>query len=82
MLYNLGIVFLPSISKSDIGNFHIFVGISSSNNVCTLSGLVKSDAILANNLLCATPTFTVNPNSSFTLFFISYALFINVSPHK
>ena len=79
---SFGIVFLPSINNSETFSVHILLGISFSYNVCTLSGFVKSDAILANNLLCATPTFTVNPNSSFTLFFISYALFINISPHK
>ena len=79
ILYNLGTVLLPNMNSSDTGKFHIFVGISSSHNVCTLSGFVKSDAILASNLLCATPTFTVNPSSSFTLLFISFPLFNNVS---
>ena len=71
ILYNLGTVFLPSINNSDTGKFQIFFSISFLNNVWTLLGFSKSDAIFANNLLSATPTFTVKPNSSFTLRFIS-----------
>ncbi len=79
ILYNLGTVLFPNINNSEIGNFHIFSEISSVYKVCILSGLVKSDAILASSLLLATPMFTVNPNSSFTLLLICFALLNNVS---
>ena len=79
ILFNLGTVFLPNINKSAIGNGHIFSFISLSYNVCILSGFSKSDAIFANNLLWATPIFTVKPSSFFILFPISLALFISVS---
>ena len=53
----------PTKNSSRMGSGHSFDGISSGNSVWHLSGFSKSEAILANSLLGATPMLTVNPSS-------------------
>jgi hypothetical protein len=48
-----------------MGNDHIFSFISCENNVLTLLGFSKSEAIFAKNLLFPTQTFTVNQHFFF-----------------
>src|SRR6056297_2455324 len=64
---NFLVVALPTIYKSLTGRGHIFFCISSLKRVCTLFGFLKSDAILASNLLLDTPILTVKPSSCLIL---------------
>ena len=79
--FNFLLELFPIINRSLTGKDHILSFISFVNNVCTLSGFSKSDAILAHNLLFPIPTFTVNPNLFFMSSFILYAVFIG-SPNN
>ena len=54
----------PTYSKSPTGRGQNFAGSSSGNRVCTKSGFLKSEAVLASKRFVEIPTLTVKPSSS------------------